>query len=40
MEKIIFQQRIMEKTDKKEKQYKIKVSPRENGYQARTTVEL
>ena len=40
MEKIIFQQRIMEKTDKKEKQYKIKVSPRENGYQARTTLDL
>lgn len=40
MEKIISQQRIMEKINKKGKQYKIKVSPKDNGYQARTTLDL
>ena len=40
MEKVIFQQRVMEKENKNEKQYKIKVSPKENGYQARTTLDL
>lgn len=40
MEKIIFQQRVMEKENKNQKQYKIKVSPKENGYQARTTLDL
>ncbi len=40
MEKIIFQQRVLEKEDKNQKKYKIKVSPKENGYQARTTLDL
>ena len=40
MEKIIFQQIVMEKENKKIKKYKIKVSPKENGYQARTTLDL
>lgn len=30
----------MEKENKNQKQYKIKVSPKENGYQARTTLNL
>ena len=40
MEKIILQQRVMEKVNKGQKKYKIKVSPRGNGYQARTTLDL
>ena len=40
MEKILTQKIVMEKIDKKNKQYKIKVSPKENGYQARTTLDL
>lgn len=40
MEKILTQKIVMEKTDTKSKQYKIKVSPKDNGYQARTTLDL
>ena len=40
MEKILTQKTVMEKIDKKNKQYKIKVSPKDNGYQARTTLDL
>lgn len=40
MEKILTQKITMEKTDAQLKKYKIKVSPKENGYQARTTLDL
>ncbi len=40
MEKILTQKIVMEKTDNKNKQYKIRVSPKDNGYQARTTLDL
>ena len=40
MEKILTQKIVMEKTYNKSKQYKIKVSPKDNGYQARTTLDL
>jgi integrase len=40
MEKILTQQIVMEKINNNTKQYKIKVSPKDNGYQARTTLDL
>lgn len=40
MEKILTQTTVMEKTNITNKKYKIKVSPKDNGYQARTTLDL
>lgn len=40
MEKILTKQIEMENTNKKNKQYKIKISPKDSGYQARTTLDL
>jgi integrase len=40
MEKILTQQIVMEKTNQENKKYIIKISPKENGYQARTTLNL
>lgn len=40
MEKILTQNMPMEKIDTDLKKYKIKVSPKDNGYQARTTLDL
>lgn len=40
MEKILSQTVVMEKTNKTNKKYKIKISPKDNGYQARTTLDL
>lgn len=40
MEKILSQTKVMEKTIQDNKKYSIKVSPKDNGYQARTTLNL
>lgn len=40
MEKILTQANVMEKTNQNNKKYSIKVSPKDNGYQARTTLDL
>lgn len=40
MERILTQTIEMEKTNTTNKKYKIKVSPKDNGYQARTTLDL
>lgn len=40
MNKVISQNNVMEKINYDVKKYKIKVSPKDNGYQARTTLDL